>query len=523
MKALSKILCGCSMLVLVPAAVNAAGTYYTGNTYQSPQVARYNSSAYSNSRSTMGTGAYNQARYSSYTNRYGQNAQNGRVAMQNRAQSQMQNAKGQKEQVKSGGFKLDAGLSYKTGMWQFDMNTAGSRLHYDNLGWAVFDVNAGYDFNVGKSVLALKAGVEYGMQIGESTMVDDDISNGGYEVQRWYNDAGGLEQIQMGHALSVGATKGGDMLGLNASVGLKDVFTWGKVKITPSIGWRHFKYTLETKGNYGLKIDTLNNNNSCTDYDGMTQCWPAIGFYQVLSNNDVQYQFKDFVYVDIDGDDLADLAGIPLDGLSGYVDTMESFYFHQSNMSHSYEVTWSGPFLALDMLYDINENNAVTARLEIGLPGYNATADQPYRTEWQHPKSIEDEAGIGSAFHIGLGANWTTALTDRVSLSLGVTYDYYNVSGADANTYLDPTYWQAVYDGILDAYENDPELTFADRAEAEQAMLNGFIYGGYEYGPDATAVYINNVRSNGWKDTVSDEIDSFFKSLGVRVGLTARF
>ena len=110
-----------------------------------------------------------------------------------------------------------------------------------------------------------------------------------------------------------------------------------------------------------------------------------------------------------------------------------------------------------------------------------------------------------------------------MSLSLGVTYDYCNVSGADANTYLDPTYWQAVYDGILDAYENDPELTFADRAEAEQAMLNGFIYGDYEYGPDATAVYINNVRSNGWKDTVSDEIDSFFKSLGVRVGLTARF
>ena len=133
MKALSKILCGCSMLVLVPAAVNAAGTYYTGNTYQSPQVARYNSSAYSNSRSTMGTGAYNQARYSSYTNGYGQNAQNGRVAMQNRGQSQQQNSKGQKEQVKSGGFKLDAGLSYKTGMWQFDMNTAGSRLHYDNL------------------------------------------------------------------------------------------------------------------------------------------------------------------------------------------------------------------------------------------------------------------------------------------------------------------------------------------------------------------------------------------------------
>ena len=71
--------------------------------------------------------------------------------------------------------------------------------------------------------------------------------------------------------------------------------------------------------------------------------------------------------------------------------------------------------------------------------------------------------------------------------------------------------------------ERYPELTFADRAEAELAMLNGFIYGDYEYGPDATAVYINNVRSNGWKDTVSDEIDSFFKSLGVRVGLTARF
>lgn len=526
MKKWSKILCGCSLLVLMPAAVNAAGTYYNG-TYQSPQT-RYNSSAFSNTatRSTSGVSAYNQARYSSagynttgyssYVNRYGQNARN--VAQQNRSSAQQPVAAN-----KSNGFHVDTGLSYKTGMWQFDMASAGSILRYDNLSWGVFDINAGYDFMAGNTALTLEAGLEYGIQMGNGTMIDDDVTNGGFEVAIWPDDTDkDVSYMEYGHALSVGESKDGDMLGLRAGIGLKDFFTWGKVKITPSIGWRHLKYKVETSNNYGMKIDTIDGNNGCITDGGMTQCWPAIAFFKVLGSGDdtvVQYTFGQFEYIDINGDSYADVVGIPLDNANGdYVDTMESFYFHQSDISHSYEVTWTGPYLAFDMLYDINQNNAVTARVELGLPSYNATADQPYRGEWQHPKSIEDEAGFGSAFHLGLGANWRTALTDKVALTLGITYDYYSVGGADATTYLNPEYYQALYDSLLAGYNAEFGVEYG-----ENYMLNGFVQDGIEYAPDPDAVYINQVRSNGWKDTIDDEIDSFFKSLGVRVGLNIKF
>lgn len=576
----SKLFYGASMLVLVPMVANAAGTYYTGG-YQSPQTTRYNSSAFSNTgatRATSGVSSYNQARYNAagyntsqynttgyntsrygttYTNRYGQNA---RVATtQNRTATQAQPVAAPKA---SNGFHIDAGMSYKTGMWQFEMNNAGSKLHYDNLSWGVLDVNAGYDFNVGNTTLTIDAGLEYGMQLGESTMIDDDITNGGFEYATWPDsDNSSVTYKEYLHSLSIGATKDGDMLGLRAGIGLKDVFALGKIKMTPSIGWRHLNYKLETTNNYGTTIATVDGNNGCVTSGGMTQCWPAIAFFKVYNGGTddayAQYTFGKFDYIDIDNDEnkTADVVGIPVDSVNGdYVDVPESLYFHMSDVSHSYDVTWSGPYLAMDMLYDINANNSVTARVELGLPMYTVTADQPYRPEWQHPKSIEDKGDFGSAIHFGAGANWRTALTDNVSLTLGVTYDYYNVSGATANTYLNPTVWQDQYDSIFASYVNDKNFDFSNTEwagasfdfyhnadKALSAMLNGFIGPGfdadnkmivddktgdpimYEYLPNAEALYIEEVRANGWKDTVKDEIDSFFRSLGVRVGLNIKF
>lgn len=579
MTKLSCFLCKCSLFVLVPVAANAAGTYYTGG-YQSPQTARYQSSAFSGTannmvRSTSGVSSYNQARYNSagyntagysaYANRAA--AQNARTAPQTRSQ-QPQNSAATRSGVSSGGLRVDAGLNYKTGMWQFDMNNAGSKLHYDNLSWGVFDVNAGYDFNLGNTVLTVDAGLEYGVQLGESTMIDDDISNGGYGVAFWpSNSLDADDYEQRSNALSIGASKSGDMLGLRAGVGLKDFFTVGRVKITPSVGWRYLKYKLETSENYGMVVDTLTGMDSCSSLDGMTQCWPAVGFFKAVPGDTVvdsvtgetstgpdvlKYYFTPYVGVDLDhikdpetGLYYAEAVGVPLDwnGVQDYyIDTMGTFYFNQRDVSHSYDVTWSGPYLALDMLYDINVDNSVSARVELGLPMYNAIADQPYRPDWQHPKSIEDKGEIGSALHLGMGAQWRTAITDKVSLSVGVTYDYYNVSGADATTYLDPAYWEATYQGIWNSYYYDSRFEFAgDWQASADAMLNGFIGPGYdkdgnkivdeetgetlmfEYSPDYTAVYIQDVKSKGWKDTVKDEIDSFFKSLGVRVGLNIRF
>ena len=135
--------------------------------------------------------------------------------------------------------------------------------------------------------------------------------------------------------------------------------------------------------------------------------------------------------------------------------------------------------------------------------------DQPYRFDWAHPKSVEDEAGMFSAFHFGAGFNWTTAITNSVAFSIGLTYDYYTVGGADAKTYLNMNYYNDWYNMILnsDRWNGD-----------EDAMLNP------EDG-DPTAINIKALEEScpGGVCSTSGEIDSFYKSLGIRVGINAKF
>ena len=169
------------------------------------------------------------------------------------------------------------------------------------------------------------------------------------------------------------------------------------------------------------------------------------------------------------------------------------------------------------MQYDINQYNVVTANVELGLPSYTATGDQPYRYDWQHPKSVQDKGGIGSGFHFGVGANWRTAITDSVALSIGVTYDYYSVSDADATTFWDPVYGEQEYQDALDWWMEEYDLT---QELAEQYMLTGMTTSD---GKKIRAEGIAVARANNWEDKVDGEIESFYKSLGVRIGINARF
>jgi hypothetical protein len=305
------------------------------------------------------------------------------------------------------------------------------------------------------------------------------------------------------------------MMEFNAAFGLKDFFKWGNLKVTPSIGWRYLKYELETHNNNGLSVDVYDGAGGCITVPGSdeVQCDPVLIFYDNAGNQFLATRG------DTNGDgsiDLNDEIQVP----SGYefVNTGGTYYYGQPGISHKYEVTWSGPYLALDMLYDINQNNAVNAFVELGLPSYTATGDQPYRFDWAHPKSVEDTAGVGGALHFGLGANWSTALSDSIALTVGVTYDYYSVSGADATTYFNSDYYMGMYNSWVDDIMQETNL---GRLEAENILLNGSKE--YGYAPDEDAIMIRELEDNGWKNVADGEIESFYKSLGIRVGLRAKF
>lgn len=495
MKSLSRLVLHSSLFALLPIIANAAGTYYTGY-YQNPQQS-YSTQNYAQRQTT----GYNS--YSSYNRSY----TSPNYSPSSYSSSRYSNTQQQATKTAStapaatvgntkSGFWANAGVSREMAMWQFDMKESGSILHYDNISWNVLDLNAGYAFDLGKSKMQIDAGFKYGMQAGESYMVDDDVTNGGYFITQWINaDDNSVIGNQLGHALSVGTSQGGSMMGFNAGIGLVDFFKIGNLKFTPSVGYRYLSYNLTTEKNYGLSVDT----GQCVDVgSGEIQCNPIIIIHYDNGTQEVLWYAKDE-----NNDGFWDIA----DGANG-INPGGTYFYQQPGTSHDYDVSWAGPYVAVDMDYDINENNAVNGRVELGLPGYKATGDQPYRFDWQHPKSVEDEAGMGSALHLGLAANWTTAITNSVALSIGLTYDYYSVNGADAKTYLNGDYYMDWYNAILNSglYEN------------EEAMLNP------ETG-SAEAINIKNLETQcpGWVCSANGEIEAFYKSMGIRVGVNAKF
>jgi hypothetical protein len=496
-------LLGCSLVALVVAGAGAAGTYYTGN-YRSPQqnyaktsyagrqqqqTSYAQDTTYTRSRTvTPNSNAYISAPYQDYTRVVGTGER------QVTTQTKIVDNKNKAEK----GFFFNLGLAHEFANWNFEMKSAGSKLHYDDIRWNVIEADMKYVFGGDKTPLMIQAGAKYGMQFGDSNMIDDDITNGGYLVTEWYKDSDGNgtadEYIgqQIGHSLSIGSSSSGDMLGLYAGFGLPDTFRIGIARVTPSIGFRYLKYKLETKDDYGLTVDT----GYCTNVNGgdEVQCDPIViiaynGTQQVLWNP-----------ADENQDGFWDIAS----GANG-VSTAGTYMFHLPSISHSYETTWMGPYLALDLDYDVNIYNKFNARFELGLPLYTSIGDQPYRIDWQHPKSVEDKGSFGDAWHIGLGANYMTALTESVFLSLGFTFDYYTLSGGEANTYLNSGYYMNIYNSLLQQYTEAGKL---DQFENDETIKN-----------------IKQIQAEcpGWVCKVDNEIESIYKSMGIHVGVQAKF
>ncbi|MDR1207060.1 MAG: hypothetical protein LBK26_01450 [Rickettsiales bacterium] len=497
----------CPMLCAAGAASGA--TYYNGGNYQQGQY-QYNTAAARpyNAQQAPQYNAQSGQRYQVspqqtsgyYTGTQYNNNMQARPGQQPQQSRPAQNNNGKSHK----GFYASAGITHESAVWQFDMKSAGSSLHYDNVAWNVLDVNAGYGFDVGSDVgLKLDMGVKFGMQSSESTMVDDDISSGGSASNFYYDDLNNNGTYDQGdtllgtlvdRALSIGKSDGGSMLGYNFGLGLTDKLQVGNMRITPSLGWRSLSYKLKTNNNNGLALEVLENSDNCVTAPNTDelQCGPAI---MIQNGTNLQLVWN--------GQSTA----------GGTVNTGNTYFYSQSGTSHDYNVDWSGPYLAVDLDYFVNTYNAVNARVELGLPAYTATGNQPYRPDWAHPKSVEDSAGMGSAYHVGLGANWMTALSDSVQLAIGLTYDYYTISGADAKTYLNNGYYLNNYNALLNSFIT----AHPGASEADALADTGQI------GTEMNGILALERACPGWVCKSKGEIDSFYRSIGIRVGINAQF
>jgi len=495
MNKLYRVLFNVVMVAIIPGIAWGAGTYYNNNLYQQ---------RYGNGYNNMSTGG-------SYGNRYGQAQTATRTTTTRTVTTKRSKSSSSQSSEAKQGFVLGAGLNHEFASWNFDMNTAGSKLHYDDVRWNVFDVSGAYYFG-SSTPMQVKVGAKYGMQFDESPMVDDDISQGGYLSMTWTDDAGNVVGYQTGHALSVGTSKGGTQMGFNAAFGLTDLFSVGRAKMTPSIGYRYFKHKLTTEQNYGVAIDVLESTNNhlyitcISGYMGEIQCDPFLLFYS--SNGDITITGRTET-----AGGISDLIQVP--AISGFVtegvSTGGTYYYEQSGTSHEYTTTWAGPYLALDMEYVINNDNVVSSGIELGLPVYTSEGNQPYRYDWAHPKSVEDSASFGDAIHFGLNANWKTSITDSMMLTLGMTYDYYSVSSATAKTFLNAGYYEELYDDYYRWYTNGVDDNNNPLSEYQMAML------------EEELDTIDDYRGAGWILESPGEIKSVYKSMGIRLGIEVRF
>ncbi len=516
MKRFSLSLLSVSIFAMMPVIAGAAGTYYNGNTYQNSQ--RYGSGGgYYNS---YGAGRYGQTQ--TVTSRNTMTRVTKKSATQQRSTSTKK------------GFQIGASLIHEFANWDIEMDKAGSKLRYDGVAWNVLSADGVYYFDT-STPMQLNFGARYGKQFGETSMIDDDISNESMWDVTQMKVNNQLENVLIGTpAMSVGSSKNGTQTGFNVSFGLTDFFKFGNMKVTPSLGYRYFKHKLSTEKNYGVMVNVVNSNSfvNCLEVQpGEIQCIPYVGFadgngivsgYAGFAISDTYVQGSTGVFNDVNGNTVYIYTNsdgsLVINNNTGaaQIDVGETYYYEQSGKSHVYETTWAGPYLALDMEYAINNTNNVTAGIELGLPMYDSKGDQPYRVDWAHPTSVEDKGGFGDAYHLGLNAAWSTAITDSTMFTFGLTYDYYNAKKADATTYLNSARYEEIYDSWKETYDvyanmiaNNVTLT-----ETQQAIYNVAA---------ANVSYLQSLKSAGWKQESKDEIKSIYSSMGIRMGINVKF
>jgi len=120
------------------------------------------------------------------------------------------------------------------------------------------------------------------------------------------------------------------------------------------------------------------------------------------------------------------------------------------NLDSTYETEWDGPWLGLDLVFQLNKKHTMFAEIEYHWADYYAVADWNLRPDYAHPKSFEHVAdGNGMVVSVG----WTYLFHRRWALD--VTIDYQNWStdhgvdrvftaaGGTAETRLNEVNWES--------------------------------------------------------------------------------
>ena len=373
-------------------------------------------------------------------------------------------------------------VEHPTKGWTFDVqykkNSAhfmfrsdvGSILNWDEIKTKETIYKVSKDFMIKNRQYVFTA--KYGKGSGETTRTsDDDI----------YNEA---------HIISLGAGSV-DLSNWSVSLGLRNFWKLGTWDVTPYIGYKEKKtdfvmFDHATPSTYYLDyfcqfgddegVVTIGNDtyeNVCSaginllDHLDNYDYWSQVMYYAEeddegnitklsgtvdeadmfipgfvefddgtgvvnLSAGDQIYQ-EDYCYTAESGNMVCIESGddgTPLLLAFGGVSSI----FIQDGITHMYFVTWSGPFVGVNLERKLSEKEDLNLYLEYFKPKYKVWGNWPNRTDWMHDPSFNDEGGQGMGYSFDLSYKYR--LYNNLALTADINYEYLKNENATTILYF---------------------------------------------------------------------------------------
>ncbi len=100
-----------------------------------------------------------------------------------------------------------------------------------------------------------------------------------------------------------------------------------------------------------------------------------------------------------------------------------------AGLNSTYETEWNGPWIGVDLSFEINKKFTLFGAFEYHMADYYAKANWNLRTDFAHPKSFEHTAD-GSGIVMSIGGDY--ALNDQWFINVNIDYqDWSTYAGTD--------------------------------------------------------------------------------------------
>jgi hypothetical protein len=167
-------------------------------------------------------------------------------------------------------------------------------------------------------------------------------------------------------------------------------------------------------------------------------------------------------------------------------------------VTHVYNTTWSGLFLALEIEKQMTYTDKLRFYGQISMPHYKSEGTWPNRSDWQQNPSFIDE-GDTDALHYQMEMEYVYQFSDRLQLSIKADMTYFHIGAVGGELYVAGyQYYATDEDGIPLYNDTNGNGIYGDEGDTPQLMTQ----------PPYTEKISDSLRNADWQ--------SFGLRLGVR-------